>query len=244
METYFGAFPVEPFVPYSKQHVIILLLIGIGAYFLYHFQDILREQQWNMAVRYAIAFLFIGSEIGLDVWQVKAGIFQLSTSLPFELCTISLVLATIMVITKSYKVYEVVFFTGIIGASQAISTPNLQYAFPHFRFIEYFIAHVLLILAPLFMTWVEGYRPTFQSIKRTMIFLNILIPIVSFVNYKTGGNYMFLAYKPETASLLDMLGPHPYYIISLEIAAFIGCLLLYMPFVRNEKRVHKESLGS
>ncbi|PFA25662.1 TIGR02206 family membrane protein [Bacillus cereus] len=244
MEAYFGAFPSEAFVPYSKQHAIILFLIGVGVYFLYHYQDVLREQQWNVGVRYTIAFLFIGSEIGLDVWQVKAGIFQLSTSLPLELCTISLLLATVMVITKSYKIYEIVFFTGIIGASQAILTPNLQYAFPHFRFIEYFIAHVLLIWAPLFMTWVEGYRPTFQSIKRTMIFLNALIPIVSFVNYKTGGNYMFLAHKPETASLLDMLGPHPYYIISLEVATFIGCLILYMPFARNEKHMHKESLES
>ncbi|KEK24258.1 YwaF family protein [Bacillus gaemokensis] len=244
MEAYFRAAPLEPFVPYSKQHVIILLLIGVGIYCIYQYQDLLRQQQWNMMVRYTMACFFIGSEIGLDLWQVKAGIFQLSTSLPFELCTVSLLLATIMVITKSYKIYEIVFFTGIIGASQAILTPNLQYAFPHFRFIEYFIAHVLLIWAPLFMTWVEGYRPTLQSIKRTMLFLNILIPIVSFVNYNTGGNYMFLAHKPETASLLDMLGPHPYYIISLEIAAFIGCLLLYMSFSKNEKRVQKESLGS
>ena len=84
------------------------------------------------------------------------------------------------------------------------------------------------------MTWVEGYRPTLQSIKRTMIFLNILIPLVSFVNYKTGGNYMFLAHKPETASLLDMLGPHPYYIISLELARLLG-VLFYIFRLRKEK---------
>lgn len=89
------------------------------------------------------------------------------------------------------------------------------------------------------MTWVEGYRPTFQSIKRTMIFLNIIIPIVSIGNYMTGGNYMFLAHKLETASLLDVLGPHPYYIISLEIVAFMGCLLLYMPFARKETNIQK-----
>ena len=79
-----------------------------------------------------------------------------------------------MIVTKSYRIYEIVFFTGIIGASQAILTPNVQYAFPHFRFIEFFIAHILLIWAPLFMTWVEGYSPTLQSIKRTMVFLNIV----------------------------------------------------------------------
>ncbi|PGZ97159.1 TIGR02206 family membrane protein [Bacillus pseudomycoides] len=242
MEAYFSAAPLEPFVPYSKQHVIILLLIGLGIYLLYQYQDLLRQEKWNRVVRYTIAFLFISSEIGLDIWQVKAGIFQLSTSLPFELCTISLFLASIMIVTKSYKLYEIVFFTGILGASQAILTPNLQYAFPHFRFIEYFIAHALLILAPLFMTWVEGYRPTFQSIKRTMLFLNALLPIILFVNYKTGGNYMFLAHKPETASLLDMLGPYPYYIISLEIVAFISCFILYMPFHRSGSRMSKKIL--
>ncbi|EMA6344174.1 TIGR02206 family membrane protein [Bacillus cytotoxicus] len=244
METYFRGAPLAPFVPYSKQHVVVLVLICVGIYFLYQYQDLLRQKKWNRIVRYTIAFLLIGSEIGLDIWQVKAGIFNLRTSLPFELCTISLLLATVMVITKSYKLYEILFFTGIIGASQAILTPNLQYAFPHFRFIEYFLAHVLLIWAPLFMTWVEGYRPTFRSIKRTMVFLNAFIPIVSFVNYKTGGNYMFLAHKPETASLLDMLGPHPYYILSLEVVAFIGCFILYMPFVKQDDRIRKESLGS
>ena len=242
MEAFFRAAPLEPFVPYSRQHVMILLLIGLGIYFLYQYQNLLRQERWNMMVRYTIAVLFIGSEIGLDVWQVKAGIFQPSTSLPFELCTISLFLASIMIITKSYRLYEIVFFTGILGASQAILTPNLQYAFPHFRFIEYFIAHALLVLSPLFMTWVEGYRPTFQSIKRTMLFLNALLPIILLVNYKTGGNYMFLAHKPETASLLDMLGPYPYYIISLEIAAFIACLLLYIPFNRNRRGMNKKLL--
>ncbi|WP_377866756.1 TIGR02206 family membrane protein [Bacillus sp. R86525] len=244
MEAYFSAHPLKPFIPYSRQHVIILFIMLVGIFFLYQYQDLLRQSEWNITVRYAIAFLFIGSEIGLHMWEWKAGIFELGTSLPFELCTISLLLASIMIVTKSYRIYEIVFFTGIIGAAQAILTPNVQYAFPHFRFIEFFIAHVLLIWAPLFMTWVEGYRPTLQSIKRTMIFLNIVIPIVSFVNYKTGGNYMFLAHKPETASLLDMLGPHPYYIISLEIAALTGCFILYMPFVKREEHAHKESLGS
>ncbi|QWG32149.1 TIGR02206 family membrane protein [Bacillus mycoides] len=244
MEAYFSAYPLKPFIPYSRQHAIILFIVLVGIIFLYQYQDVLRQSEWNITVRYAIAFLFVGSEIGLHMWEWKAGIFELGTSLPFELCTISLLLASIMIVTKSYRIYEIVFFTGIIGASQAILTPNVQYAFPHFRFIEFFIAHILLIWAPLFMTWVEGYRPTLQSIKRTMIFLNILIPIVSFVNFKTGGNYMFLAHKPETASLLDMLGPHPYYIISLETTALIGCFILYMPFAKREKHVHTESLGS
>lgn len=233
MEAYFSAHPLKSFIPYSRQHVLILFIMLVGIFFLYQYQDLLRQSEWNITVRYAIAFLFIGSEIGLYMWEWKAGIFELATSLPFELCTISLLLASIMIVTKSYRIYEIVFFTGIIGASQAILTPNLQYTFPHFRFIEYFIAHVLLIWAPLFMTWVEGYRPTLQSIKRTMIFLNILIPIVSFVNYKTGGNYMFLAHKPETASLLDMLGTSLLYYFIRNSCAY---WMLHFVYAVCEKR--------
>ena len=76
--------------------------------FLYQYQDVLRQNEWNITVRYAIAFLFIGSEIGLHMWEWKAGIFA-RTSLPFELCTISLLLASIMIVTKSYRIYEIVF---------------------------------------------------------------------------------------------------------------------------------------
>ena len=82
--------------------------------FLYQYQDVLRQNEWNITVRYAIAFLFIGSEIGLHMWEWKAGIFELATSLPFELCTISLLLASIMIVTKSYRIYEIVFLRELL----------------------------------------------------------------------------------------------------------------------------------
>ena len=48
------------------------------------------------------------------MWEWKAGIFELATSLPFELCTISLLLASIMIITKSYRIYEIVFLQELL----------------------------------------------------------------------------------------------------------------------------------
>lgn len=76
-----------------------------------------------------------------------------------------------------------------------------------------------------------------------MIFLNILILFVLFVNYKIGGNYMFLVYKLEIVLLFDMLGLYFYYIILLEFVVFIGCFILYMLFVKRERYVYKELLG-
>ena len=84
-------------------------------------------------------------------------------------------------------------FHRIGGALQALLTPVLYYDFPHYRFIEFFAAHIAIILAVLYMVWVEGYRPTLKSIAITMGFLNVLAGVVYVINTITGGNYMFVS---------------------------------------------------
>jgi hypothetical integral membrane protein (TIGR02206 family) len=57
------------------------------------------------------------------------------------------------------------------------------------------------------------------------------------VNSLVGSNYMFLMKKPENGSIMDFLGPHPWYILSLEAVAFVLCLIAYYPIRRSESLV-------
>ena len=50
------------------------------------------------------------------------------------------------------------------------------------------------------------------------------------VNLAVGSNYMFLMRKPDTASLLDLLGPHPVYIFVEELIALTLFILMYIVF--------------
>jgi hypothetical integral membrane protein (TIGR02206 family) len=54
---------------------------------------------------------------------------------------------------------------------------------------------------------------------------------VGLVNWLIGSNYMFIAHPPETASLIDVLGPWPWYLLSLEGIAVVVFLLLYLPYL-------------
>ena len=54
-----------------------------------------------------------------------------------------------------------------------------------------------------------------------------------------GSNYLFIARKPETASLLDVLPPWPWYLPILELIAVIIVGLLYLPFAIKDLRARQ-----
>jgi hypothetical integral membrane protein (TIGR02206 family) len=156
--------------------------------------------------------------------------------LPLHLCSALVWLCAYMLISKNRLIYEFAYLIGIAGALQAILTPDLgQYAFPHYRYFQVFISHGLIIISALYMTFVEGLRPTWQSVKRVAIYGNLYFLVVFGLNFLIGSNYLFIAHKPETASLLDVLPPWPYYILIIELLAAVFILLFYAPFAIKDK---------
>ncbi|MFJ7828293.1 TIGR02206 family membrane protein [Psychrobacillus sp. NPDC096623] len=172
------------------------------------------------------------------IWLVQTGRWDFGNSLPLELCSISLIVCIVLLWTGSKRLYPFVFYAGIGGAIQAVATPVLDLNFPHFRFFHFFYTHFGIILTALYFTWVKGYRPTFKGVVQTMITLNVLLPFLFAINILVKGNYMFLQEKPRGGSLLDFLGPYPWYILSLELVAFVVFCCLWLLF---KTKKHKET---
>lgn len=80
-----------------------------------------------------------------------------------------------------------------------------------------------------------------KSVWRAFIALNGIALVVYFINSITGGNYMFLSRKPLNPSLIDLLGPYPWYLLSLEVAALGIFSLLYLPFAIIEEKKRRAS---
>ncbi|WP_433944157.1 YwaF family protein [Paenibacillus sp. SN-8-1] len=236
MSTYFSVEEAGSFVAFSASHLIILGIFLFSLLLLYGCRKWLQKPSRSQAGRYILAGILILCELSLNIWYVWGKRFDVKDTLPLELCSISLYLCVFMLLFKNRFIFQIVYFTGIGGALQAILTPALSYPYPHFRFIEFFLAHIAIILSVLYMVWVEGFKPSLRSVGITMVFLNILLVLILLINHLTGGNYMFLSHKPETASLMDFLGPYPWYIVSLETVACILFLLLYMPFTFSAAR--------
>lgn len=225
-------------------HLIALLLIVILNLFLvFYFKD--KSKKVRRKVRFRIASILWINEIGWHIWNYAIGEWSIRTMLPLHLCSVLVWTSALMLMSNNYFIYEFAYFLGIAGATQALLTPDLGiYGYPHFRFWQTFIAHGLIVSAPIFMTFVEGLRPTWKSLLRVAIWINVYMAIVFAVNRLIGSNYLFIAHKPPTASILDMLPDWPIYILYMEVIGIIFCIILYLPFAFKDWRDNRITLKS
>ncbi len=98
------------------------------------------------------------------------------------------------------------------------------------------ISHGMLLIAPIYMTTVEGFRPTWKSFWRVLIGLHIYAALIYPLNLWLGTDFLYLNSKPPTMSIMNALPAWPYYLIYLELIAIATCLILYLPFIIKDWR--------
>ena len=242
MEKYFAlVYDGPPFVLFGPAHLTALVIITLFCFSFLYFRKFWNEKD-RKTIRWVFAIAIVVNESALHLWSAYWGIWNIQTMLPLHMCTVMIWASAYMLVTKNYGIYEMVYFLGLGGAIQAVLTPAdaAAYNFPHFRLMQTFIAHGLLINIAIYMTVVEGFRPTLQSFKRVFIWTNIYMVIIFFVNLAIGSNYLFVASKPNFPTLLDMLAPWPWYIPELEVIGLAILFLLYLPFLLKDWRAKQQ----
>lgn len=230
-----------PFVLFGTAHLISLLVLLAAIVAVFNAKNIGETSKKRVRVVMAIGLWTI--ESSWHLWNIVNGMWTLDTMLPLHMCSILIWLSGYMLITKNESIYPFVYFMGIGGALQAVLTPESGiYGFPHFRYIQTVTNHSLLILSAIWMTVVEGYRPTWKSLLRVMLVANVYMAVVFVINLGLGSNYLFINHKPPTASLIDLLPAWPYYIPFLELIGLATFTILYLPFAIKDLVAKKQSV--
>lgn len=221
------------FIMFSVEHIIAIVLLIVILFFLFMLKNRLSypTRSSNLFERlFALSLLMM--EIAYHLVLIFTREWNLSESMPFHLCNFSLFFSIIILWTGSKRFYDFIFFAGFGGALQALLTPSLEIGFPSFKFIQFFFIHSGIIVTAFYILWVKKYTPTFKGLLKTMFYLNSMLPFIFAINIVVHGNYMFLREKPINGSLLDFLGPYPWYIVSLEMVAFSMFLAFWLIFRR------------
>lgn len=225
-----------PFQLFGIAHLIALGVVIAINLLLPAFRRHSDERSRRM-FRLALAAILLVNESLWHWWNLSTGQWTVQTMLPLHICSAMVFLSAAMLVTRSYRLYEFLYFMGIGAATQALLTPDAgPYGFPHFRFFQVILSHGAIVTSAVYMTVVERYRPYPRSLLRVFVGMNLYLAVVAVVNVLLGSNYLFIAHKPETASLMDVLGPWPWYILSMELLGLVVCLLLYLPFLLKDRR--------
>jgi hypothetical integral membrane protein (TIGR02206 family) len=227
-----------PFAILGAPHIAALAAIALLNLVLTQFKN--ANAARKCTTRRTLAITLWAAELSWHGWKFATGTWTIREMLPLNLCSLLIWLSGFMILFRNFQIYEFAYFLGIGSAIQYLSTPDLgQYGFPHFRFFQAFASHGLLLTGAIYMTAVEGFRPTWKSLGRVVVWTNIYAVLVYLLNVAIGSDYLMLNAKPATPSLLDLLPPWPYYLIYMELIGILTCILLYLPFLIADYRAHR-----
>lgn len=210
--------------------LLVGLLVIITFYFL---KDRLSEKTKRIII-YSLGGVLAFSEISDKVY-VYMHLGWHWDMLSLHLCSIAAILGVILIFFKQNRtLYGIWFFWALQGALQALLQPTVTVGVEYFKYWQFFTHHVLLIVLPLTMLYFKNWIPTFKDMKRSFLWLVVVAVPVMIFNTITKMGYMFVSFghdaRPTTGSILDLLGPFPYYLLSLVLLAFVLFYVTYLPF--------------
>jgi hypothetical integral membrane protein (TIGR02206 family) len=236
--------PSPRFVLFGPAHLTVLFLTFALPMFLAWLVRRPGGERLAKPIAWTFAAVLILDQVVMTSWAMAPGM-NLKDNLPLHLCDWATFTCAAALVWRHRLSYELTFFWGLAGTLQAVLTPDLDVGFPDPGFFAFQIAHAGLIAAVLFLTLGLRMRPTFRSIGRAFLWLQVYAVVTALLNLLLGTNYGYLRHKPALPSLLDYLGPWPVYIVSLEILALVLFFLCYLPFaVADWMRRHDGSAGT
>lgn len=155
---------------------------------------------------------------------------RLAEVLPFHLCGMSVVLVPVLLVTRSRVLFEVLYYWGLGGAIAALLTPDTPVSFPHPLYITFFTSHALIVIGVVYAMVHYGLRPGPHSLWKAAGATYLYGLAVAPLNLLLDTNYLYLRHKPAGATLMDHLGPWPWYLVSLAVLVAGVFALLYLPW--------------
>ena len=207
--------------PYSPEHWAALLVIAVATPLLVRAvrgrgSDVDR---WITVAGWAMLVV----SVWWMSWDMRPGIFDVQRSLPLHLSDLARITTSLALITRRWWWVAPTYYWGLTLNAQSILTPDLRYFFnPTLECVMYWLLHAVVFIAPVVLVWGRGLRPTWSWFGVTWLFSLAWMAVTMLVNVLTGSNYGYLNATPPGASLLDVMGPWPTYLLVAGSVLAVG----------------------
>jgi hypothetical integral membrane protein (TIGR02206 family) len=196
----------------------------------------LRAGPWTVFACRILAIVIIANEAAWWVWLAGHGTWSASYALPFQLCDVAAVVSAAALWFRQPLLVELTYFWGLAGTANGLITPDVSDHFPSFNFVQYFVAHGAIVAAALFLVIGLKIAPRLGAVVRVFSLTLGLLVLDAGINLLTDGNYLYLRHTPGAHSLLDVLGPWPWYIVGAAALTLALFAILDLPFTVDRHR--------
>lgn len=206
-----------------------VLLIGLFAALIYFRQAIRHNELFQKRLEMAMGILFLILYVSHYALRFYLYGFD-KIILPFQLCGISMMFAIYLLFQKTRSIHTFVLFTGVLGGLISLFTPVIGYDSAYYRYYQFYGAHILLILTPIYFMIIKGYFPTNKDTITAFLILQALAIFMTIFNYFANTDYMFLFIDPDKITKFPAIanfGGIPWYLIWVELTAILAFYLLY-----------------
>ena len=191
-------------------------------------------RRWPVPVSRGLALLIGGAYVIEHAWFIGRDDWSLDFNLPLHLTDVVTVVSVLALWTARPLLVELTWFWGLTASLQAVLTPDLGSAeFPELLWWTFFITHSGAVVAALVLVVGRRITPRDGAVARVFGATVAVAAAAAVANLVTGGNYMWLRDKPEAGSLLDLMGPWPWYILGAGALGLALFSLLDLPFRRR-----------
>lgn len=228
---------------FGAAHLIMLVLtVVLTALAIWGARTIRGSRAEHRIIR-TCGWAFLVLSTAWLAWGWLPQNWVLEESLPMHLSDVLRLVTSIALIWRPQWALAVIYYWGLTLNVQSIITADLNYYdYPVLEFIMYWLLHITVFVAPLVFIVGLGYRPTWRGYGITLA-ITVGWAVVTFiVNSLAGTNYGYLNGAPDGPSLLDALGPWPFYLISEAVLICAVWALMTWPWASAaRRRYHRDT---
>lgn len=184
----------------------------------------------------ALAVAMLVSEVALRTVVYALDGVRPAFNLPLHLTHWAWLMCVIALWTARPWAFELAWFWAGAAVTQAMVTPSLNHDFPDVRYWEFMAVHAPVLVGVVFLAFGRGLTPRRGAVLRAWVASWGVFAVAATASLVTGGNYMFAREPPPKGSLLDLMGPWPWYLGGAALLALAVFHLLDLPFRHRRQR--------
>jgi hypothetical integral membrane protein (TIGR02206 family) len=219
------------FTAYSPSHLVVLAVFAAGTLGLLVVGPRVRGgggERWLTAVL-AVANLVFGVASTITALMP----FSVEDSLPLQICDLAWVFVAWALLTSRPLPIALTYYWGLTLCLQALVQPTLTEPFPELEFFVFWGKHVLIVWGAVYLTLALRHGPDWSAYRRAVAWTLGWLVVVLCLNRLLDADYGYVNGKPSEATVLDVLGPWPLYVVAEMAIVMVAWALITLPWTRR-----------